>query len=249
MRSCAVVAVLLIAGACGGDAPEACRFDGDPGAAATSRAGWDCANARELALRGSAGLVLEQADLDRYLDTYCRAFEPLRATLPYAPQADHWWEPLTVETSVPEIATAWTQGAVATGVTALDQILAEAHIDAVHRAPNSNIYTLASSARAVVPPRVVAAVNGLAMPGGVASAEEFHFAEPGSEITIEGTVPSLETAVVFQIGWGDCFVDCDGQHFWRVVVRSGGATLASEWGDAIPADVLAQYRRDQPFPD
>lgn len=51
---------------------------------------------------------------------------------------------------------------------------------------------------------------------------------------------------MFQIGWGDCFVACDGMHFWRVHVSPTASSLIDEWGDAIPADVLTQWRQPQP---
>ena len=56
----------------------------------------------------------------------------------------------------------------------------------------------------------------------------------------------LLNAVLFQIGWGDCFAGCFGQHFWRVEVTPTGATLTGQWGDPIPPAELERAIGENP---
>lgn len=243
-----VVRELAILGAlvgCGDDASEQCRFDLPD--RFDSLAAWNCANAREIARRDGQGLIVTQGELDAYLDVYRLAFEPLAPTLGYPPLGGRWWSDVTIETSRPELVTPWSTGRLTTGLVELDRVLSAARITLVDKAPGANLFALRSLTHAVVSRNFATAIDGLGLSGVTAVTDEFHFAEPASEITFEAPPSAGTVPVLFQIGWGDCFVDCDGQHFWRVVVASGQATLVEEWGDAIPPAELAVYRNAVSF--
>ncbi len=240
---------VLVAGAlagCSDDAPERCRFDAPD--RVVSLASWNCANARVIAQRDGQGLAVTQAELDSYLDVYLRAFEPLAPTLGYPPLADTWWSEVAVETSRTELVTPWSAGQLSTGFAGLDMIVDAAGIDLVDKAPGVNLFHLRSLTHAPVQQNLARAINELGLADVTASTEEFHFTEPGSEITFEARPGADAVPVLFQIGWGDCFVDCDGQHFWRIVVTPTGAALTADWGDPIPPAELEGYRNAVAFP-
>lgn len=231
---------------CGNDAPSRCRFDTRDNV--VSLASWNCANARVIAQRDGAGLVVTQAELDAYLDIYERAFEPLAPILGYPPLADRWWSEVAIETSLPDLVAPWSTGQPTTGIAELDAIVDAAHIDTVEQASGTNVFTLRSMTHAVVQQNLARAISDLGLSDVTAITEEFHFTEPGDEITFEARPGAASVPVLFQIGWGDCFVDCDGQHFWRVVVTPTDATLTEEWGDPIPPAELEGYRNAVSFP-
>ena len=133
-----------------------------------------------------------------------------------------------------------------TGVAAIDSITEAAHIDTITRAPLSNQFDLASSRYTVVNRNVAAAIVAARVSGVTVYAEEFGTREPFEEVTLEAPPTASVIPVRFQIGWGDCFVDCAGQHFWRVEVTPSTVDLVAEWGDSIPPDVLEQYRQSGP---
>ena len=225
---------------------EPCRFDG--GHRTDSLARWNCANAHELASRDSPNLFVTQPELDLYLDVYMRAFEPIAPVLMYAPQADYWWGGATIVSDRPELVAAWSSGRVATGLDELDRLLEASHIDYVIKAGGEgNYFFPGSTTHTAVARNLAPRITALGLADIVGEAEEFRFTEPGGEVIVEAVPGGAETPVLFQIGWGDCIVDCDGQHFWRVVVTPSAATLTEEWGDEIPAHVLDLYRSAPPY--
>lgn len=242
-RALLVVSTLA---ACSDDEAERCRFDARDDI--VSLASWNCANARVIAQRDGQGMVVTQAELDAYLDVYVRAFEPLAPTLGYPPLAGRWWSDVAIETNRPELVRPWSMGQLPTGIAELDTIVSAASIEVVHKASGINLFLLRSMTHAVIQQNLARAINDLRLADVTAITEEFHFTEPGSEITFEARPGAASVPVLFQIGWGDCFVDCDGQHFWRVVVTSTDATLTEEWGDPIPPAELAGYRNAVAFP-
>lgn len=231
---------------CGDDSSERCRFDARD--RVVSVASWNCANARVIAQRDGAGLVVTQAELDAYLDVYERAFEPLAPTLGYPPLAGRWWSEVAIETSRPELVAPWSMGQPTTGIAELDAIIGAAHIDTVQQASGIDVFMLRSMTHAPVQQNLARAINDLGLADVTAITEEFHFTTPGTEITFEARPGAASVPVLFQIGWGDCFAGCFGQHFWRVEVTPTGATLTGQWGDPIPPAELEGYRNAVGFP-
>ncbi len=103
-----------------------------------------------------------------------------------------------------------------------------------------------SSTSAVVHRNLARRIAEAALVGVVAYSEFYASREPGEEVTLEAPTSAPIVPVLYQIGWGDCIVDCTGQHFWRVEVTPTSATLVAEWGDPIPPDALDLYRRTGP---
>lgn len=203
----------------------------------------ECLSAKQLAARDAAGLYVTQPDLDAHLDLLRRSFAPIAPTLVRPPLAGAWTSDPFVATTNPAVTNAWTNGNVVTGLTLLDEVTSAAGIDTVARSPNSNIYRLSAKQRTLAPAHVAAAIQAAAIADLTATTETFTPTEPSEEITIEAPLTAATIPVRFEIGWGDCLVDCTGQHFWRVEVTLAGATLVEEWGDPIPVDVLDRHRR------
>lgn len=237
----ALLAVLVLASC--GEPEETCRFDTRPRNDTLS--GWNCLNARHLASRASTGLFVTQPEIDTYLEAHLRAFEPIAPTLGYPPLTAFWWTEARVTTDRADILGPWSTGQIATGIDALDTLLQEAHVDLIFGSANS--YAVTSRDHASVSQNLAARITDLGLTDVAASVDDNRFREPASEITFEAPPGGAETHVVFQIGWGDCFVDCTGQHFWRVRLTPTDATVVDEWGDEIPAEELLRYRNAVPF--
>ena len=238
---CFAPIMVLLSHGCG-DAVAPCNYD-DEFAAPSSIDALECLSAKQLAARDTVGLYVTQQDIDIYLDLLRRSFAPIAPTLARPPLAGAWASGPFIDTTNPLVARAWTNGDIATGIIALDEVTSGAGVDAVERSPNSNIYRLGARRRTLAPAHVAAAIQAAAIADLIATTETFMPTEPAEEITVEAPLTAAIIPVKFQIGWGDCFVDCTGQHFWRVDVATSGATLREERGDPIPADVLDIYRR------
>jgi hypothetical protein len=233
MKSSGIVIPLAIA-ACGSpdDAPCPVEEPTDHGPI--------CQSVQILAARYTAELTPTQAELDETLDVYCRAFEPLRGTLGHPPVATSWTsvQRVSARATDPQIAGAWAAGRLATGIAVVDDVLARASIDRVV-AQGADFFSLESE-RILAPQNIDTALEGV--PGLEINAQFVPPIEPFSEVRLE--YPECRGGPVdveFSIGWGDCSVDCTGQHFWLVRVSNTTVTLTEERGDPIPAEVLTVW--------
>ncbi len=229
----------LVVTACGGADDEPCPIDDPDGH------GRLCRSAQVLAARYTAELTPTQPEVSHTLEVQCRAFEPLRATLGHPPTATAWTDvqQVTAQATDPQLVDAWRSGRVETGVALVDDVLARAHIDRV-MARGGDFFALQSD-YVLAPQNIDTALEGV--PGLTLNEQLVRPTEAFSEVLLdypEGLGGPID--VELSIGWGDCFVDCTGQHFWSVRVAGETATLTDEWGDQIPAEVLEVWGSPEP---
>jgi hypothetical protein len=204
----------------------------------------DCESAKRLAVRDETEFLVEQATLDRYLDVYQRGAEALDGIFGHPPVAVDWFPAgLVALNPVAELVDAWDQGEVETGVEEVDSILARADIVRVERSFEGH-YALFSS-HLMAPHRVAEAFAGSSYVE-MMLAERLRPTESFSEVVVEDPVVERAVRITYAIGWGDCWVDCEGQHFWRVQVDSEGSQLVEEWGDPVPEAVMSVWREPNP---
>jgi hypothetical protein len=224
---CAVLLSLLAAATpgCGGSEP---RCSEQEIADASDRS---CLNAHVLAARYTSGIRPPSAEIDGVLSTYASALRS-RGDLCFI-RAKMWWSEVNrVEFDIaePAVANAWEQGELRTGVAQLDSVLDAAGAKEVTPIASTTGAFLVIFRYAVNAENLERAIGVL--PGVDPRVVRYTYDE-GEEILLEPGV-SGTTDVVFRYGWGDCNVQCDGNHWWRIRVTTDGAELIEEWGAPIP---------------
>lgn len=238
MKTSRVLPLLAVV-ACGGGNDEPCPVD-EP-----SDHGRVCMSAQLLAARYTSELTPTQAEVNHALDVQCRAFEPLRGTLGRPPTATAWTnvQQVTAQATDPQLVGAWQAGQVETGIALVDAVLSRAHIDRV-MAQGGDFFALQSD-YVLAPQNIDTALDGV--PGLEINQQFVRPLEAFSEVLLDyPDGPGGHVDVEMSIGWGDCSVDCTGQHFWSVRVADDSATLTDEWGDPIPAEVLEVWASAEP---
>ena len=226
----------------------ACGDNGDPQACSdeipsgVTVVGADCESAWRLAKRTSPNLVLSQDEIDWHLAVYVRGYNALRDVLGRPPIAMDWYGSVGVRTSRPELVAAWSQGNPDTGIAELDNLLHSASVGEVTGHAGGSQFTFRSG-RVLVERTFADALIALAVPGLEVFDPYVRLPEYRQEVVIEPAQDTSQLAtLVFSIGWGDCLVDCIGQHFWRVGVTADSSSLLDEWGDLIPDDVRTEWQ-------
>jgi len=242
MWSCRILAALAwVLTGCGWEADDervTCRAEIPED---TSGIFGDCESALQLAVRTSAGLVLTQEEIDWHLDLYQRGYDALRGTLGRPPAAMNWYEGMDVWTERADVVAAWSQGMVETGVPELDDILRATYVRKVVTHFGGSYFTFESS-RVVVTKNVAPLLATI--PGLDISDPYVRLPDYQQDVVIEPPQDASQlAAIVYSIGWGDCFVACSGHHHWRVGVTADAASLLDDWGDPIPADVLEYWQQ------
>ncbi len=198
-----------------------------------------CAGANVLAARYSAFVNPTQDEIERAYQTYYSALRRLTQIEYVGPTS---WSGLTLVSVVAsavdsEVASRWGAGEISTGIAEIDDALQQATLSSVQPSGPDFLLTFrrainASTLDAVLAPYPEIDVNG-----------ETFIRPQGSEVWFEFDELGETTEVTLRFGWGDCFVECLGQHWWRIISHSdGSATLVEEWGDEIPAEVAAANR-------
>lgn len=191
-----------------------------------------CLNAHVLASRYTSDVRPAPAEIDGVLSTYSSSLRAL-SDLCFV-RAKMWWSEVhRVEFDVtePAVANAWAQGELSTGISQLDSVLDAAGAKEVAPVAGTSGAYLVIFRHAVNAENLEREIGVL--PGVDPRVERYTYDE-GEEILLEEPVPGT-TDVVFRYGWGDCNVQCDGNHWWRIrVTTDGGSELIEEWGAPIP---------------
>ncbi len=227
---------LLVFSACGGASDRDCLAE-DP-----SAGGSDCLAAALLAVRETRDVVPSQQEIEKAAQVYRAAYPLLPADFAHPPTPTSWYGPamyVTARATNAAVVSAWESGRVQTGIAAVDDVLAAAAVESV--ASDGSDYYVLRSRRVLADANIASALSGV--PDLEVFGDPVRPVEAFSEVSFEYPVDSEGIIdVLFSIGWGDCTVDCRGQHFWRVRVPDvGDPRLVDEFGDPVPAEAWVPW--------
>jgi hypothetical protein len=236
-------ALAICIASCGGQTHgPACEPSGFQGNVPT------CQVAVALSLRYGDTLYVDQDKLDYIYGALkkCYQLDPLFGSASADVGFDENPMRPHVASTYPAIATSWSQGKVVTGDAKVDSLFAANGANRVDVSGGNgalygynvyldeplNLSILAGLVTAGIPDTSVRTQAPL---------------DHGYNTWLE--FDSSGISAKFAIGWGDCFNKCMYTHWYQVRIPDNApAAINSEWGDPIPADILALLRNVTPPP-
>jgi len=204
-----------------------------------------CAAPIELALRYGDTLRADPALVDYIYVAIRKAYDldPLFGDPPVRNDGSTTPDRADVHSTYPPLVEHWDRGEVVTGDPTVDAVFADNGAIAVDR-----FYEGAYGVQLAEPlnPRILTDL--------AATIPDTSIEQPLPPFDVNRT---LDTTLVFvpgkliaqvRIGWGDCLVGCMGYHTYLLEIPDDGpAELLDDWGDPVPAALLAALR-DRPRP-
>ena len=241
LRKLAALAIACIpALGCGDDLPcspydWSGRGGGTPG----------CGAAEIFAARDATGLVPHEGDVLRYFDRWTRAVVAEPELVASPPQRYRDGLLIDIRTTNPTVISAWERGAIRTGDTAFDAVIAQLY--PLDLNPNYDASLPDGSVYFII--HVAAMYNEdllakLLLPLRAKNSDSYQYPWADSTWTWIGAPPgtsgndSLTAKIDARFGWGDCPNGCLGFHYLRAIVPpSGPATVYDMGGDPLPPNI------------
>jgi hypothetical protein len=196
-------------------------------------------------MRYATGLYVTRADLATYVDIFRRGFDTFSTMMLIPPVPIPYWDSFHIDATDPQVVAAWRAGAVATGVPALDDVLATVQVYQLDESPQAPGHF---SYRSHLFPVVRNIAEALRDVPGVEWPSQTDFGVV-DDMWLEPEEGSAGVFVAtYRRGWGEgmagcgAFNVCEGMHWWSVRVAPTDAQLLSDGGDEIPDWVLEQWR-------
>jgi hypothetical protein len=191
-----------------------------------------CRSAASLAVRTSQHLVIQQDEVDYFYEL----LKPAYAALPILRLAKAFVGGPSgpVLSRYPPIVEAWSAGQVRVGEARVDRWFADAGAYAVTRTPTDfdGYPTFAVGYELLISYRVLE--QGLTeIPDTRLSDEDIPLRHPNVLIAWDGD----DALLTFLVGWGDCFVECEGVHDYLARVTPDlEVTIEDLGGDPVPPE-------------